>query len=63
MTEEIEEGDHVTVALLGRGVHWIVDKIDSRIDPLGVRIISGMSNRARYETYSNLTLFRKGTPQ
>lgn len=53
MNARIEEGDHVSVR--GGKVHWIVAEIDSRIDPLGVRLTSGMTGRTRYESYESLT--------
>lgn len=59
MAEPIEVRDFVTTPA-GK-VHWYVYRIESRIDPLGVILISGQTQRFRRETYSNLTLFKKGT--
>ena len=54
----IEVGDHV---LVGSGqIHWIIQRIDSRIDPLGVLLKSGMTERRRYENFESLTLYQKG---
>lgn len=58
MTRDIEVGDWVTT-FTGK-VHWFVYKIESRIDPLGVVLRSGHTNRIRRDTYGNLTLFQKG---
>lgn len=55
---ETEVGDWV-ICPTG-SVHWQVEHISSKIDPLGVFLRSGMSGRARYEAYSNLVMFKKG---
>lgn len=44
-------------------IHWIVQEIGSKIDPIGVLLRSGMTERLRYEAYENLTLFKKGTTE
>lgn len=55
---DIEIGDHVITPT--GSVHWEVEAIESRIDPLGVLLHSGMTGRLRREDYSNLVLFQKG---
>lgn len=55
----IEEGDWV-ISPSGN-VHWRVETISSKIDPLGVLLTSGQTGRKRYEAYSNLVLFQKGS--
>lgn len=60
MNEVIEVGDHVITP--SGNVHWIVEEISSKIDPIGVLLRSGMTERKRYDAYSNLTLFKKGSP-
>jgi len=55
----IEEGDWV-LSPTG-SVHWRVEHISSKIDPLGVLLTSGQTGRKRFEAYSNLVLFQKGS--
>jgi hypothetical protein len=43
-------------------VIWDVESIESRIQPLGVILTSGLTNRIRRETYGNLQLHSKGIP-
>lgn len=61
MPEQIEVGDHVMTPT--GNIHWIVQEIGSKIDPIGVLLRSGMTERLRYEAYENLTLFKKGTTE
>lgn len=56
--EAIEVGDHVLTP--SGNVTWVVVEIGSKIDPVGVLLMSGMTDRRRYEAYENLTLFQKG---
>jgi hypothetical protein len=56
---DIAEGDWVRTP--SGQVDWFVDKIFSRIDPLGVRLVSGMTERVRYEDYEQLVLYKKGS--
>lgn len=58
MPEPIETGDIVTIN--GNRLTWTVERIFDRIEPLGVRMFSGLTNRIRYESYANLRLFKKG---
>ena len=60
--ERIEVGDHVTISHRTDAVIWDVESIESRIQPLGVILTSGLTNRIRRETYGNLQLHSKGTP-
>lgn len=53
----IEPGDTVTIN--GGRIHWIVRAIESRIEPLGVQLISGLTGVRRRESFSNLVLFKK----
>ncbi|UOE45971.1 hypothetical protein [Agromyces larvae] len=59
---EIQPGDHVTIATRRDRVVWDVVAIESRIDPLGVLLRSGLTGRHRRESAANLHLFQKGTP-
>lgn len=60
MVSDVEVGDHVITP--HGNVHWVVQEIESKIDPLGVFLRSGKTDRSRYESYENLVLFKKGTP-
>lgn len=60
MTGDIEPGDHVTISGRPDAVIWDVVVIESRIDPLGVVLESGMTGRTRREGYADLRLHSKG---
>lgn len=55
---EVEIGDHVITP--SGNVHWVVEHIFSKIDPLGVLLTSGQTGRKRYEDFGNLVMFKKG---
>lgn len=54
----VEEGD--CVMTYHGNIHWEVERIDDKISPLGVLLRSGMTERIRYDAYSNLVLLKKG---
>ena len=60
MAKPVEEGDIVLAGPNGK-IHWTVDKIESRIDPLGVWIRSGMTERRMRESYSQLRHYNEGS--
>jgi hypothetical protein len=60
---QIEVGDSVIISTRPSAVHWVVAQIEDRVDPLGVVLRSGMSDRIRRESYANLVLFRKESGQ
>lgn len=62
MTADIEPGDHVRVGHTG-DVDWVVTEIKSRVDPLGVSLRSGLTDRHRIETFGNLVLVKKGVTE
>ena len=51
----IDVGDYVRIN--GRALTWKVIAIESRIDPLGVVLKSGLTGRHRRESMSNLVRF------
>jgi len=57
--ENIQEGDHVVTP--SGAVHWLVRRIHSKVDPLGVELVSGMTGRVRFDNYADLILFKKKT--
>lgn len=63
METQLDVGD---IVYLGppndRKVHWRIEHIHSRIDPLGVYLRSGMTDRVRYANYVDLRLHSKGVP-
>jgi hypothetical protein len=57
--EALEVGDFVFAGLHSQ-VHWEIKTIESRTDPLGVVLESGMTGRTRRDSLANLRLFKKG---
>jgi len=51
----IDVGTYVRIN--GRALTWEVIAIESRIDPLGVVLKSGLTGRSRRESMSNLVRF------
>lgn len=58
MIDSPEVGDYVQIN--GNALTWLVLQIETRIDPLGVVLESGVTGRRRRETYASLRLFKRG---